>query len=875
VALSLNNLALLHKMQGQYSQAEPLLQRALTINEQALGPLHPDVATSLNNLALLYRVQGRYAEAAPLYQRALTIHERALGSAHPELATSLNNLAGIYSTQGQWLEALSLRQRALTIVEQALGPTHPQVALGLNNIAALYGYQGRLAEAEPLLQRALTIWEGALPPEHPRVALVRNNLAGLYRDQGRYAEAEPLHEQALALRERVLGPTHPDVASSLTSLAVLYGAQGRLAEAEPLLQRALTIWEGALPPKHPDIALALNNLATLYRVQGRLAEARPLYERARRLLLTVARVNAPLEEPAHRGLVLGGQDALWHYLDLLAALARGPGPTPSGDTPAWEAFVVAEQRRTSAAQAALRQASARAAAADPAQAPLAQTVDTRRAALSALRTQLAALATSLPKSADRTAAQEAALQARERELSADLITAVTQWYTACPRCAELAVPEPLTVTGAQALLRPGEALVSYAVLDDRLLLWLVRPDQVPVYHDLPLDKATLIRQIAQVRASLEQDPRQNPGLALGEFLPVDVATAHQLYQTLLAPLHEALDGVTHLLVVPDDVLLPLPFGVFITEAQGAAYDQLATLYRHRQRRPPTPAELASYAEVAWLAKDYALTVLPSATALRLLRRGPRRSIPAQEPFLGFGDPVLQGPPHVRPDGEAKPAQPIPEAILAAVRQLPSLPQTRVELQAMAHALGADPSRALYLGSQATESIISTLNAMGRLGAARVLAFSTHGLLAGELAGLRQPALVLTPPATVSPDDDRLLSLDEVVRLKLGATEWVVLSACHTAAADGSGEGLSGLVRGFFFAGAPALMVSHWSVDEHATAALMTALFAATGDGLERSRAVQLQQAMRTLLTQAHGDTAYFAHPYAWAAFFLVGEGIMP
>jgi CHAT domain-containing protein len=698
----------------------------------------------------------------------------------------------------------------------------------------------------------------------------------VYPRQGRYAEAEPLMQRALTIFEQALGPQHPQVAAALSNLATLYTDQGQYAQAEPLLQRALTLWEQARGDTHSHVPTGFNTLAVLYQKQGRLDEARPLYERIRRLQLTVARVNAPLEEPARRRLVPEGHHVLGLHLQLLATLARSDDAHAPGASPAWEAFVVAEQRRTSAAQEALQQASARRAAADPALAPLVQAVEARRMALSALRMQLAAPSNGLPVVTERTAAQQAALQARERELLAELLTAVSQWYETCSDCAELAVPEPMTIAEAQALLRPGEALVSYAVLDDRLVLWLVRPDQPPVYHDLPLDKATLTRQIAQVRASLEQDPAHNPGLPLGEFLPVDVATAHALYQTLLAPLHEALGGVTHLLVVPDDVLLPLPFGVLITQAQGAAYDQLATLYRQRQRRAPTLAELATYAEVAWLAKDYALTVLPSATALRLLRQSPRPRDPAREPLIGFGDPVLSGPPPVRPDGEARPAQPSPEAILEAVRQLPPLPQTRVELLAMARALGADPIRALYLGSQATESMVSTLSALGRLGAARVLAFSTHGLLAGELAGLRQPALVLTPPATAHPEarseHDGLLSLDEIVRLNLASTEWVVLSACNTASADGSGEGLSGLVRGFFYAGARTVLVSHWRVDERATAALMTALFAAAGDGLEQSRAVQLQQAMRTLLTQAHGDTAYFAHPYAWAAFFLVGEG---
>jgi CHAT domain-containing protein/Tfp pilus assembly protein PilF len=871
VASSLNNLAVLYEAQGRLAEAIPLVERALTIVEQALGPQHPEVATSLSNLAVLYKAQGEYAQAEPLLQRALAIREQALGPTHPDVATSLNNLGALYEDQSRYAEAERLSKRALTIRELALSPTHPDVALSLSNLAEVYKDQGRYAKAAPLLQRALTIREQALGHTHPEVATSLNNLAGFYHAQGQYGQAEPLFRRALRIREQALGPMHPDVAGSLTNLAALSRAQGHLAQAEPLFQRALMIWEQALGSQHPQVAVALNNLAGLYQAQERLTEARTRYEQARLLLLTEARVNAPLEAPGRRGLVSGGHDALRRYLDLLAILARAPEPGVPGVAPAWEAFVVAEQRRTSAAQEALLQASARAAATDPTLAPLVQAVEAQRTALMALRPRVTA--------AKLTPPQQAALQARERELSAELITTATQWYARCPDCAELAVPEPLTAKALQALLRPGEALVSYVVLDDRLLLWLVRPDRSPVYHDLPVDKTTLTHQIARLRASLEQDPAHNPGLALGELIPVDMATAHALYQTLLAPLREALGGVTHLLVVPDDVLLPLPFGVLIIEAQGAAYERLATLYRQRQRRAPTPAELAAYAEVAWLAKDYALTVLPSATALRLLRQSPRPRVPARAPLLGFGDPVLSGLPRVRSNGEAQPAQSGPEAIIEAVCQLSPLPQTRVELLAMAHALGADPIQALYLGSQATESMLYTLNALGRLGAARVLAFSTHGLLAGELAGLRQPALVLTPPATAHPEarpeHDGLLSLDEIVRLNLASTEWVVLSACNTAAADGGGEGLSGLVRGFFYAGAPTVLVSHWRVDERATAALMTALFAASSEGLERSRAVQLQQAMRTLLTQAHGDTAYFAHPYAWAAFFLVGEGGMP
>ena len=92
-ATSLNNLAELYRVQGQYAQAEPLYQRSLAILEKTVGPEHPDVATSLNNLALLYQAQGQYAQAKPLYQRSLAILEKVLGPEHPDVAASLNNLA--------------------------------------------------------------------------------------------------------------------------------------------------------------------------------------------------------------------------------------------------------------------------------------------------------------------------------------------------------------------------------------------------------------------------------------------------------------------------------------------------------------------------------------------------------------------------------------------------------------------------------------------------------------------------------------------------------------------------------------------------------------------------------------------------------------
>jgi len=133
-------------------------------------------------------------------------------------------------------------------------------------------------------------------------------------------------------------------------------------------------------------------------------------------------------------------------------------------------------------------------------------------------------------------------------------------------------------------------------------------------------------------------------------------------------------------------------------------------------------------------------------------------------------------------------------------------------------------------------------------------------------------LVLTPPEKPSEKDDGLLDLEDIVRLKLDNTDWVILSACNTAAADGSGEGLSGLVRAFFFAGARSLLVSHWSVEDKATQSLMTEIFQRYAKDKTVARSEALRQGMLTLMAKAKGKTSYFAHPFSWAPFFLVGEG---
>ncbi|NEO89987.1 MAG: tetratricopeptide repeat protein [Moorea sp. SIO3G5] len=264
--------------QGKYSEAIPLWERVLEIQQQLLGEEHPDVATSLNTLAELYLFQGRYQEAEPLYRQALDLRKRLLGEEHPDVATTLKHLATLYSIQGRYQEVEHLLQQALQLRKPLLGQEHLSVADSLNNLAKVQFRQGRYQEVEHLLQQALDLRKRLLGEEHPDVATSLDNLASLYSGQGRYQEAEPLFQQALDLRKRLLGEEHPHVALSLKNLAIVQLRQGRYSDAELLFQQALDLHKRLLGEEHPIVALSFENLAELYFRQGRYQEVETLLQ---------------------------------------------------------------------------------------------------------------------------------------------------------------------------------------------------------------------------------------------------------------------------------------------------------------------------------------------------------------------------------------------------------------------------------------------------------------------------------------------------------------------------------------------------------------------------------------------------------------------
>jgi tetratricopeptide (TPR) repeat protein len=247
----LNTAGIYLRRHGRFGEDLPLHQRALRIDESALGPDHPNVATDLSYVGQALAALGRSAEALSLQQRALCIREAALGPDHPDVAADLSFVGRALSSLDRESEALPLHQRALRIREAALGPDHPDVAIDLNHVGRALRELGRASEALPLHQRALRIHEVALRSDHPDLANDHNYLGLTLTALGRPGEALPLHQRALDIDEAAFGPDHPYVAIDLSHAGQALEAMGRIEEALLLHRRALRIREVALGPDHP------------------------------------------------------------------------------------------------------------------------------------------------------------------------------------------------------------------------------------------------------------------------------------------------------------------------------------------------------------------------------------------------------------------------------------------------------------------------------------------------------------------------------------------------------------------------------------------------------------------------------------------------
>lgn len=449
---------------------------------------------------------------------------------------------------------------------------------------------------------------------------------------------------------------------------------------------------------------------------------------------------------------------------------------------------------------------------------------------------------------------EAAAQMRERinQLEKERVQYQAQIKVSFPDYERLVRPLPPNLDDIAKKLTSSEALLVVMPDASGVNVWAVKQvagKAQAKFHRAPLTEVQISRNVDVLRQSLESLGTQ------GRLLPFDDRLAQETYKVLIAPLEDVLNDRSQWIVAASGSLARLPFSVLQTSAK------------------------RSGAQRDWLIQKASLTQVPSVSSWLSLRGLTRRKVPEQ-PLIAWGDPVFD--PGLNPalsNGTVRKVN-LTRAAKGDIdaeevngakmyHSMPPLPETRDELLDLAKALRADSASDLIMGAKATRESVLKANTSGLLSNKQVIVFATHGLMAGDLPKLLEPALAMSADGSelknaLSP----LLTLEDVLGLKLNA-DWVVLSACNTAAADGKGEeALSGLARGFFYAGGRSLLVTHWAVESNSAKELTTRTFKHFTQFPNTPKSESLREAMLVVMADSR-----YGHPAFWAPYALVGDAL--
>jgi len=273
VARSLFSLNRVHSEKGDLQVAERLAREGLDINLKLSGKKSLETASSLCQLGVIEYQKGELPKAEPLFQQCLDIRIARLGRMHEEVTGPLDNLARVAQDRQDYARAERLYREAMDIDRHTHGEEHPQYIRHLHNLATAIHEQGDLATAQPLYQQAIDLYRRVLGPEHPETIDAMSSMGRVLNDAGRLEEARKTYETVLELNRKARGPRHPFIGHDLARLGRLAVKQHRFAEAEARLREALSIYAEALPPGHRFTAAAQTTLGRVLVEENKPREA--------------------------------------------------------------------------------------------------------------------------------------------------------------------------------------------------------------------------------------------------------------------------------------------------------------------------------------------------------------------------------------------------------------------------------------------------------------------------------------------------------------------------------------------------------------------------------------------------------------------------
>jgi CHAT domain-containing protein len=826
------------------SQADGLLARRLASRPFTASDV--GAFDQLMTAGIRANLSNDPADAELAFRAALALQRKILGPGDPNLSMPLMSLAVQLSNQGRVAEADTLFAEAAPLVPQSADSVAQARFLHYRGLHAKN--EGHAEEAVALLTRAEAAYAAWIPadalqagaglrvmtsgdalvrpnPEllaDPRAQLAmiglieaRRNRALALRSLGRSDEAQAALGSAIDLA-RANGVDRPMLSARLyRTIGVAASGQGAQNTAIVDLARSSGRFEVALPGSKTLAETDLLRAAELQRA-GRSGSAVSVCQAAVRTLIGLKTgISADLIAPCLSAYAAAaGQTDQKLLADMFMAAQLGQGGITSEQ--------IAE------ASARLREN-----ARDPKVAGAIRAWQDASDKLASLYGQRDALAQA--RQLGRAPPNDLTQAEIEQRIAAGqtaVANADSALQAAAPNYGQL-VQQVVPAADVIAALRPGEAFVAIALSEHAGWVFALRPGGAISVSPVPGGMENMAALVRRIRAGIELT-----ATGLPKF---DIDGAQALYAATVGGVARSLDGVTSLVIAPTGPLLSVPFAVLLTG----------------------PADPAALASAPWLIRKYAVSDVPAPANFVSLRQiaGTSR---AARPWFGFGD--------FRPITLAQAARSFPGATCAdsarLLAGLPALPGSQKELEAARALMGASPSDEL-LGAAFTADAVTRMP----LKDYRTLQFSTHALLPAELRCQDQPEIITSAPPGAADASGAMLSADRILGLNLDA-DLVILSACNSGGPGGTvaGESLSGLARSFFYAGARAMLVTHWSVNDQAAAYLVTEtlrrMHADAGVGV----AAAMRGAELSLLDAAvHTPNSPAAHPFVWAPFAVIGE----
>jgi CHAT domain-containing protein len=833
------------------------------------SPKNPFTIMNHSLLEYVYlSIQGKHEEAEPFIRKALAKgilvkHELPRGPIFTR-----RWLAGNLKSQGRLVEAEVEARQAVREAIALGGKESYQTHAAVQSLGEILLAQQRLEDAQKLFNFVVkTMVNVGISEDSYDLSQARIALGDALAASGNFEAAMEQYERS---REALV--TNQFIYTSIyeRNPQVIFShiMTGNYEEALALIDRAYQRLSGILASDTEQVLELRAMRGLVYAKQRKIESAYKAFFDS--VLFSSEMERDGLDFKASKRW----NSMLVAYADVCAQLSGTPLEKKIGIDAAEQVLMIVEILGGGTVRSAIGASGARAAATDP---DLADLVRKEQDALKQARALEAILVELLAMPDSQENNNIIKLKTTIDSLQQARSILLDEIETRFPKYAEFVSPKPVDFDTIRRHLKPGESMLVVYPADNFTYIWVIPSSYRVNFSKASVGKAQLQQIVAVLRKSLTPDVK-----VLGDIKDFNLAAGWKLYSQLLKPVEVGLKNTTDLLVVAYRPLDQLPFSLLPTKAIKLPEDKdvLFSIYR----------------KVPWLIREFSITHLPSASSVVTLRSLPSGD-PDRKAFIGFGDPIFNSKQLAQTEketGDSTTALAVRDVAcqIRGIRlsedgdldrkdimslglgRLRRLPDTADEIKSIAMATGADPQRDVYLGRNASEHLVKTLNLSNR----RIIAFATHGLIPGDLDGLDQPALALSAPAVTGDLDDGLLTTEEILRLKLNA-DWIVLSACNTGAADGAGaEAVSGLGRSFFYAGSRAILVSMWPVETTSAKKLTVRLFQYQKEVKQFSRARALRKSILDLIeSPGFKDhitgkiVASYAHPLFWAPFIIVGD----